>query len=128
MKISISNYIAEQVWRGSVCMQLKQRSHRLDSKLNQQDLLSQSLRIPLWMIEFFIELSWTLWFSAVIPFKRRSSLKVLEKNLSYYKSFVKRNKCMTIIVHEMCQKVWYHTKDAFCIKCCSKFMELFYTL
>lgn len=35
---------------------------------------------------------------------------------------------MTIIVHEMCQIGWYQTKDAFCIKCCSKFMELFYTL
>lgn len=41
-------------------MQLKQQSHELDSKLKQQDLLSLNPRIILYMIEFFIELPWTL--------------------------------------------------------------------
>lgn len=41
-------------------MQLKQQSHELDSELNQQDLLSLNPRMILYMIEFFIELSWTL--------------------------------------------------------------------
>lgn len=60
-------------------LQIKQQSHGLDSKLNQQDLLSLNPPIILYMIEFFTDLSWTLWFSAAISFKRRSSLKVLEK-------------------------------------------------
>lgn len=41
-------------------LQIKQQSHGLDSKLNQQDLLSLNPRIILYMIEFFIELPWTL--------------------------------------------------------------------
>lgn len=59
-------------------LQLKRQSHGLDSELNQQDLLSLNPQIIVYMIEFFIELSWTF-FSAAIPFKRRSSLKVLKK-------------------------------------------------
>lgn len=41
-------------------LQIKQQSHGLDSKLNQEDLLSLNPRIILYMIEFFIELPWTL--------------------------------------------------------------------
>lgn len=41
-------------------LQLKRQSHGMDSKLNQQDLLSLNPRIILYMIEFFIELPWTL--------------------------------------------------------------------
>lgn len=41
-------------------LQIKQQSHGLDYELNQQDLLSLNPRIILYMIEFFIELPWTL--------------------------------------------------------------------
>lgn len=41
-------------------LQIKQQSHGLDSKLNQQDLLSLNPLIILYMIEFFTDLSWTL--------------------------------------------------------------------
>lgn len=63
-------------------LQLKRQSHGLDSELNQQDLLSLNPQIILYMIEFFIELSWTF-FSAAIPFKRRIFLEGLE-NLSHF--------------------------------------------
>lgn len=41
-------------------LQMKQQSRGMDSKLNQQDLLSLNPQIMLYMIEFFIELPWTL--------------------------------------------------------------------
>lgn len=62
-------------------LQIKQQSHGLDSKLNQQDLLSLNPRIILYMIEFFIDLDFLFCCNSI---QNEKFLEGFEENLCHF--------------------------------------------